>query len=389
MKTLLIWSYFPFILAHRGVDPQFAAKLLSPNFNCLDGSGTKGQVKVNDDYCDCLDGSDEPGTAACFNGSFYCANKGFSPAMIPSSRVDDGICDYKCCDGSDETPGKCPSRCQELAKDKKEREDALEAIRKLGAQAKLRLIDKAMEIRLSKTKELGILRKSLGAKEQELKIKKEELEALESQPSDDPAVAEPPSIFKSILKVKDNIVNALSWATSSSSTNVIPISSTSLATEATEASQETAKPLSTEEEAQDVKEREEATEASQETEEEAQDVKEREEATEASQETEEEAQDVKEREGKGKVNEEVQSKLSESRFKYNQAKQELDQAKNKIEEIEKVLKGQNGKRDVYLALRDTCLEKTDDYNYKFCWFKDVTQDNIVGVLALILVSGCV
>ena len=32
---------------------------------------------VNDDYCDCDDGSDEPGTSACSNGSFYCVNKQF------------------------------------------------------------------------------------------------------------------------------------------------------------------------------------------------------------------------------------------------------------------------------------------------------------------------
>lgn len=60
--------------------------------------------QVNDDYCDCLeDGSDEPETDACSNGNFFCAfQKSFEqyPHMIPSNRVNDGICD--CCDGSDE-----------------------------------------------------------------------------------------------------------------------------------------------------------------------------------------------------------------------------------------------------------------------------------------------
>ncbi|OAJ36453.1 hypothetical protein BDEG_20624 [Batrachochytrium dendrobatidis JEL423] len=46
------------------------------------------------------DGSDEPGTSACANiqQSVWICSK--SKKHIPSSRVDDGICD--CCDSSDE-----------------------------------------------------------------------------------------------------------------------------------------------------------------------------------------------------------------------------------------------------------------------------------------------
>lgn len=68
---------------------------------------------VNNDYCDCPDGSDEPGTSACPDSRFYCENKGHFPVYIFGSHVDDGICDPACCDGSDEQLSgvKCPNVC--------------------------------------------------------------------------------------------------------------------------------------------------------------------------------------------------------------------------------------------------------------------------------------
>lgn len=63
-------------------------------FTCLDGSRTIPLSAINDDYCDCPDGSDEPGTSACENSSvqFYCKNEGHIPGSVRASRVNDGIC---------------------------------------------------------------------------------------------------------------------------------------------------------------------------------------------------------------------------------------------------------------------------------------------------------
>ena len=103
-------------------------------------------TSVNDDYCDCPDGSDEPGTSACSHLShhspltvadrpgtndleltlalpgFYCKNKGHRPSYVPFQRVNDGVCDYElCCDGSDEWArvggAKCEDRCKEIGKE--------------------------------------------------------------------------------------------------------------------------------------------------------------------------------------------------------------------------------------------------------------------------------
>ncbi|CAH8865767.1 unnamed protein product [Trichobilharzia szidati] len=83
-------------------------------FTCLDGSSTISWWKVNDDYCDCRDGSDEPGTSACLNGRFSCRDLQYRPVLLPSAYVNDSVCD--CCDGSDEYGDveRCPSTCGAL-----------------------------------------------------------------------------------------------------------------------------------------------------------------------------------------------------------------------------------------------------------------------------------
>ena len=72
-------------------------------------------ARLNDDYCDCADGSDEPGTSACasLGAQYYCANRGFRAQYVRASVVNDGICD--CCDGSDEhaSSAGCVSNCLE------------------------------------------------------------------------------------------------------------------------------------------------------------------------------------------------------------------------------------------------------------------------------------
>ena len=80
-----------------GVKPTDQHLYDSKPFKCDDGSKILKQKQINDDYCDCTDGTDEPGTSACDNGKFWCENTGHVGQFIFSSRVNDGICD--CCDG--------------------------------------------------------------------------------------------------------------------------------------------------------------------------------------------------------------------------------------------------------------------------------------------------
>lgn len=121
----------------RGLNPALAPRYQADaqgQFTCLDGKKRLPANQINDGYCDCFDGSDEPGeecaagacgrrrraglglssastvptcpawphcnnslayaagTAACANGHFYCENKFFLPLLLNSSMVDDGVC---------------------------------------------------------------------------------------------------------------------------------------------------------------------------------------------------------------------------------------------------------------------------------------------------------
>ena len=115
----------------RGISPEdrdkYKAAVNGKEFTCLSSGEVLDISALNDNYCDCEDGSDEPGTSACPNGKFYCKNKNYKPKTISSMFVDDGVCD--CCDGSDEEEG-CKNTCKEDgAALRKELEDTIRDVR--------------------------------------------------------------------------------------------------------------------------------------------------------------------------------------------------------------------------------------------------------------------
>lgn len=171
------------ILRPRGVSIS-KASLYPPDkdFTCFDGSQTIPFTYVNDDYCDCQDGSDEPGTPACPNGTFHCTNAGHRPLNIPSSRVNDGICD--CCDASDEyvSQAVCVNNCSELGKVARVEAQKLAKLMKLGYEIRVQLSKKGKELKQEKKERLEQLEKdkseadSMRKEKEALKIAAEELE---------------------------------------------------------------------------------------------------------------------------------------------------------------------------------------------------------------------
>ncbi|EGG16474.1 protein kinase C substrate 80K-H like protein [Cavenderia fasciculata] len=163
-----------------GVPPEKLEYYKGETFTCFGSGKTIPIDYVNDDYCDCPDGSDEPGTSACSNGQFYCKNKGYKGQLISSILVNDGICD--CCDGSDEQSGliKCQDSCAELSKEmRKAREEAIQKYT-TGLKIKEEMINEAVEILKTKKEELEKSRKEHEPLKQtikELEVAKEALEA--------------------------------------------------------------------------------------------------------------------------------------------------------------------------------------------------------------------
>lgn len=71
----------------RGVSPEEQQHYTSGAFECV----VRGELKaleftyVNDNYCDCDNGEDEPGTSACshmLSSVFYCGNGGYFPKKV-------------------------------------------------------------------------------------------------------------------------------------------------------------------------------------------------------------------------------------------------------------------------------------------------------------------
>ncbi|XP_027920474.1 glucosidase 2 subunit beta isoform X2 [Vigna unguiculata] len=151
---------------------------------CKDGSGKFTKAQLNDDFCDCADGTDEPGTSACPAGRFFCRNAGHSPVDLFSSRVNDGICD--CCDGTDEYDGKvkCPNTCWEAGKVARDRLEKKIATYQEGVKLRKQEIEQAKVAIEKDESELSQLKKEesiLKVIVKQLKDHKEQIEKAEEK----------------------------------------------------------------------------------------------------------------------------------------------------------------------------------------------------------------
>ncbi|KAF2006918.1 glucosidase 2 subunit beta precursor [Amniculicola lignicola CBS 123094] len=195
----------------RGVGPEFAKFYKDPEtFTCISNPSIKIPVsRLNDDYCDCPDGSDEPGTSACafisplsppspsevtvgqFDEAlalpgYYCKNKGHIPSYIPFTNVNDGACDYDlCCDGSDEWEAvgglKCEDRCAKIGKEWRKQDEARQ--KSLGAANKRRkeLITEAARLKQEVEDRIKTLQTQTQSQELKVQALEKSLQEIERQ----------------------------------------------------------------------------------------------------------------------------------------------------------------------------------------------------------------
>lgn len=166
--------------------------------------------QVNDDYCDCPDGSDEPGTSACSNGRFWCQG---SEQYIPSRIVGDGVCDYEmCCDGSDESPGLCDNRCAEIKAIQEERRKAELDYLKEGSRLREEMEQKAilrkkeLESNLESLKdEISVTQTLISRLKEDLTVAEREDMETNADPESTQAIAE----VRDALKESDQYIDLL------------------------------------------------------------------------------------------------------------------------------------------------------------------------------------
>ncbi|EJF63088.1 endoplasmic reticulum protein [Dichomitus squalens LYAD-421 SS1] len=157
-----------------GVSPDLVARYVptkkgsAETWQCLDGSKTIDWSSVNDDYCDCADGSDEPGTSACPDSRFYCVNAGHIGSYIPSTRVRDGLCELECCDGSDEPEGVCPNVCKQVGEEYRERVKAENKLRKTGSKIRSTYLAFAQKEKKRLEEEIASSAQGISAREKEV-----------------------------------------------------------------------------------------------------------------------------------------------------------------------------------------------------------------------------
>ncbi|KAG2909109.1 hypothetical protein PC114_g10205 [Phytophthora cactorum] len=399
----------------RGISPGLQHKLNAvSSFTCDNGQQRLELSRLNDNYCDCVDGSDEPGTSACSHTAavFHCVNAGFFSTDVPTSRVNDGLCD--CCDGSDEYASgvSCASQCAEkMEAFKADKKDLIEQV-EAGLKDRVALVAEAQRLwdeEQDKKKQMETSASSLKVMVEQLEARKEDDERLERQEKAKRIAASKTEILSQLglLELTKeqllSIILEIGRDGVSAKHELLPIIRKERES-SLEGEEELARtPMEEKDEA--FRERDDARQKETRRIEkllEEREEKKAQEANDAGTEATEGAEAVTEPETEASTQQEEDLTLPEvetrpinllyeelaasERYEWVQAvvtrkqhedtKKELTDEEKKLTETQKLVEKNYGEDHLFFALRDKCVDsEAGQYKYKICFFGKATQDH--------------
>lgn len=116
-------------------------------------------------------------------GDFLCKNEGHIASSILRSRVNDGICDPECCDGSDETDGKvhCPNVCEVVGQEYRKRVEEEGRKNRVGGAIRKEYIQFGVKEKRRLEGEVGVLKVQIRSLEEREREVKKSLDIVESE----------------------------------------------------------------------------------------------------------------------------------------------------------------------------------------------------------------
>ncbi|KAI5480797.1 glycoside hydrolase family 31 protein [Pseudohyphozyma bogoriensis] len=143
----------------------------------------------------------------CPAGRFRCANEGHIPSCILTSRVNDGICDPECCDGSDETDGKvaCANVCAKVGAEYRKQKDEEARKRRVGASVRQDYIKFGAKEKSKLQAEIETVTKEIRGLEEREVAAKASLEALESAEAGEIERKKNSALYQSIVEMQSAI----------------------------------------------------------------------------------------------------------------------------------------------------------------------------------------
>jgi mannosyl-oligosaccharide alpha-1,3-glucosidase len=138
----------------------------------------------------------------CQSGHFLCRNPGHIPSCILTTRVNDGLCEPECCDGSDEFDSKrsCPNVCKQANAEYQKRAEEEERVSRAGSSVRREYIAFGEKEKARMEANVDRIGKELVGIEDKAKRLKELLERTESRKAGEIERKKASTLYRTLVK---------------------------------------------------------------------------------------------------------------------------------------------------------------------------------------------